>query len=276
MGMFNHIEDHTWEIVEGETPKLMRLGRISGINEIFLESIFRLMPAIVGVTIWKGKKRCGRDPAYTMNEVPKGTFQELVTVSDMAFLVWGYCNYIDDIKLAPVTTTSNESEVLANINGKFTQPGATNRYAGWSQEGQDLYNNTHRVIKAQLNSSLSVTENSQVGSNNTAAKLFVLEFEARWRATYGVNVVGHLDAAGASQDGAAGGVELDLAQNLIGYESDGGEDEEDHLPGSQLTEHSAFANDEGDASVGNGSESQAPPPPPPPAPVEEATAVEAI
>ena len=219
-----------------QSTDLDALPPVEGLNRPYLDMIFQLMPAIVGVQIWRGQSRCGRDPAYQLGEVTVGGFQEMVTTSDQVFMVWAYENFykdvVDDSKV-PVVANDKENNILKKVRGKWTQQGSTDKYGGWKHEGKLSYNRTMKQIKAQMITSHFMTVgDGQDRRDVCAVDHFKATFEQKWRETNGIFVQEIGGGVGPHEEGDEEdevGVEFgDLAVDLI-YQGSG------TLPDSQLT-----------------------------------------
>jgi hypothetical protein len=161
------------------------LDDVLGPNALLLDAIFNLMPALVGSNIWKGVVRCGRHPNYSRNKVSVGTMEEMITISDMAMLSWGFENLYDCV----VGEVENESAGLADDTSekkrsKWTKT-ATRRFGGWSDQGKVHWNGIMKDLKERW------------GEQDTTLQMakgdFKRLFEDRWVRLYGFGRGGATD-----------------------------------------------------------------------------------
>ena len=149
-----------------------------GINSWFMEMLFELMPALVGKNIWKGTARCGRNPKYRNGDVPIGSFEELVTTSDMAFLVWAFENYYTIAETVDLLKFENgrQVETELGVSPKWTRQ-AARRYDGWSPQGKERWNYYMKDMKLRMESG-----NPSIGELKE-------RFSTEWKAKVGLSRV---------------------------------------------------------------------------------------
>ena len=236
-----------------QSTDLGALPPIVELNRPYLDMIFQLMPAVVGVQIWRGQSRCGRDPAYQLNDVTVGGFQEMVTPSDQVFMVWAYENFyndvVDDTKV-PMVANDKDNIILKKVRGKWTQQGSTDKYGGWKHEGKLAYNRLMKQIKAQMGTSLHMRVAVEPRGHRDVGAVdhFKAAFEQRWRETNGIFVQEVSNSGGSNEGGEEEdddvGVEFgDLAVDLIYQGSRRGSNNSNHgapAPDSQLTNASGL------------------------------------
>ena len=159
-----------------------KTDKVIGINQHYMELLFRLMPAIAGVQVWRGAARCQRDPAYSRHSIKVGTFNELVTTTDQIFACWAYCNFIDSVLDVCGGTGSKKSlggelnvpEALS-VTGKWTSQ-AVGR--SWTLAGQQKWNTLSKAIRSAWGTSdvLEMEDGARMG----ATSVFRKRFTSRW------------------------------------------------------------------------------------------------
>ena len=135
-----------------ETAKLSGDGELESgttitvINKHFMDALFRLMPGAAGASIWNGSTRCQRcrryyDENYHDFIEEPGTFEEMCTFVDQAFVCWTYeCYYDDLVKMFQENETSGKKISPQNLNGKWLVQGSSVRYDGWTEDGKREFN----------------------------------------------------------------------------------------------------------------------------------------
>ena len=173
------VERDTRNVTTGEAGrekivKVVDNRTYTGVNKVFLDMVFELQPALIGKTIWKGIVRCGRNPKFAdkTKYFPTGTLEELLTNSDMAFLIWAFVNYYDVCKNNCEMRSYGTSHT-DTVKPKFTRS-ATKKYDGWSDEGKRVWN-YHMV---EIRTVMKDQSNPFVGE-------FKEEFESRWKESVG-------------------------------------------------------------------------------------------
>ena len=147
-----------------------------GVNGWFLDLLFELMPCVVGKTLWRGSSRCGRNPKFSRGQVPVGIFEELVTVSDMALLVWAFENYYEVAKQVPLDNSGRDDKQLEKEKGvapKWTRQ-ASGKYNGWTADGKAHWNYYMDDMRKRM------------GSGNPMVEAFKREFESEWQSRFGL------------------------------------------------------------------------------------------
>lgn len=157
----------------------MLLNDISGVNQIFMDALFFLMKAVTGGNVWRGTNRCGRQPVYSLGRMRVGTFSEMVTLSDMAFLIWVFENFYQSV-LSELENEKRALDKLEQMNvvaPKWTQLGHR-KFGGWSDSGKLRWNEIMVDMKERWE--------RLVPTGETCYKTeFIAAFEERWMATFG-------------------------------------------------------------------------------------------
>jgi hypothetical protein len=154
---------------------------IINVNEWFMEALFQLMPAVVGSNIWRGTVRCGRHPNYSRNKTQVGTIEEMVTLSDQAFICWG----VENCYMAVTTEMENYDLLEDNwtvVKPKWTR-NATRRFGGWSDHGKTKWNTLMIETRERWNRK----HPAEMDIDEWPKARFVKEFEDRWFRTHGLS-----------------------------------------------------------------------------------------
>ena len=151
------------------------------VNEWFLEALFQLMPAVVGSNVWRGTVCCGRHPNYSRNKIKVGTIEEMVTLSDQAYICWG----VENCYRSVITELDNYKlhEETGPVDKHKWTKNATRRFGGWSDSGKTRWNTLMVETRERWNrKQMAGTE-----LDDYPKARFVKEFEARWFMTHGLS-----------------------------------------------------------------------------------------
>lgn len=150
-----------------------------GPNPWFMDMMFMLQSTLIGTNVWKGVLRCHRNPKYSNNKVPPGSFEELCTTSDMALSIWLFENEYDQVLKELDEDEDIQDSGLATHNpenGKWTTSN-TKKFEGWSDEGKQAWNNIMVLIKERW---VDIPREHSRHKNE-----FIELFEQRWVQAFG-------------------------------------------------------------------------------------------
>lgn len=187
---------------------------VLGINQPYMDMIFRLMQNLIGVGLWTGKIRCGRDPAYSNKMVPVGSFDEMVTQSDQALLCWAYCNYVESVEW--VCVNHGYAGDLSTIKGVYSAQ-ANKVGNSWTEKGKVKWNEVRKTIRDAWEIDGKNKKVMVNGEAVPAARAFKKQFRMIWMASHGTQLMMHGGTGGGQEAAGAAGpsVEMDLLDSFI-------------------------------------------------------------
>jgi hypothetical protein len=146
-------------------------------KEAFFWFIGKFVEAVSGRRVWGRKKYYSK----VSEASEKGTNEALVTVSDEAFAILLYENYI--AKWIDRFVNKNTPGYISKVKGRYTSsPQGNCEYGGWTIEGVTRFNTLCRMVKADRRS-----ENSSAMETEVMNSIRREKFGENHQQTSGVN-----------------------------------------------------------------------------------------
>jgi hypothetical protein len=145
----NHLDEVAPAPYSIETLRKLRQSQTAEEKEAFQWFLGELLECVVGKTIWGKKKYQVR----ISEAVHANTTEKIVTVSDEAFGLVLYKNYIDKWITKCDHSPSSQGERGKKILGKYTQSSVGyTEYGGWREEGVLQFNELCSLVEEDRSS----------------------------------------------------------------------------------------------------------------------------